>query len=246
MGFTLLDQPLPALLAAPQPLVVATLNPHSWVCARSDPEFRAALQRADLLIADGVGLVWASSMLQASKVHRITGGELWAAVMQELQQRGGRCFMLGSTPAVLERIVRQVAIDYPDVSLATLSPPFQPDFDESQIDAMATAVNAFAPDVLFLGLTAPKQEKLAERLRGRVAPQVTASIGAVFDFVAGTQPRAPALMRRLGVEWAYRLLREPRRMWRRNFVSTPKFLLAVLAARLGRLDAASSGKEASG
>ncbi len=237
MGYTLLDEPLPPLLAGRAPIVVDTLNPHSWVVARSDAPFRQALQRAEILIADGVGMVWASSVLQGRPVQRVTGGDLFAALMRELQRRGGRCFFLGSTPHVLGRIRERLRADYPAVAVGTHSPPFTPEFDESQLAAMVAEVEAFAPDVLFLGLTAPRQEKLAERLRGRVQARVTASIGAVFDFVAGTQPRAPAPMRRLGLEWAYRLLREPRRMWRRNFVSTPLFLAAVLAARLGRAGA---------
>ena len=113
------------------------------------------------------------------------------------------------------------------MTAGSYSPPFCAEISNEHIEEMIKVVNAFKPDVLFLGITAPRQEKLAEQLRGRVNPQVMVAIGAVFDFVAGSQPRAPKIMRQMGLEWLYRLIREPRRMWRRNFISTPRFLLAV-------------------
>lgn len=227
MGYTLLDQSLPSLLGKGNTIVVHTVNPHSWVCASRDTNFRHALLNGDLLVADGVGLLLASLILQRAPIHRTTGSDMWLSLMQELQRTAGRCFYLGSTPEVLSKLEHQVHKSFPGVTAGSYSPPFCAEFSNEHIEEMIKVVNAFKPDVLFLGITAPRQEKLAEQLRGRVNPQVMVAIGAVFDFVAGSQPRAPKIMRQMGLEWLYRLIREPRRMWRRNFISMPIFIFSV-------------------
>lgn len=234
MGYDLLDEPVPALLSLPDSVIINTLNPHSWVCATSDPDFRYALDKSDLIIADGVGLFIASIILNGSAIYRTTGADLWKSLMEELNKKMGRCFYLGSTPEVLNKIRDHINNHFQSVTFGCYSPPFCEDFTQDQIDEMVESINEFKPDVLFIGITAPRQEKLAQKLRGRINPKVTASIGAVFDFVAGSQPRAPNVMRNLGLEWLYRLIREPKRMWRRNFISTPRFLYAVFSYRFFR------------
>jgi N-acetylglucosaminyldiphosphoundecaprenol N-acetyl-beta-D-mannosaminyltransferase len=110
-----------------------------------------------------------------------------------------------------------------------LSPPFKDEFDEADDAAMIAAVNAARPDVLWVGMTAPKQEKWIYRNHDRLDVPFTGAIGAAFDFYAGTKKRAPQWVGQMGLEWLPRLVREPRRLWRRNLVSTPKFLYKVLA-----------------
>jgi N-acetylglucosaminyldiphosphoundecaprenol N-acetyl-beta-D-mannosaminyltransferase len=232
MGFNFLDEPLPEFLSRDGAVVVNTINPHSWVCAQTDSEFNCALQKTDIIIADGVGISIASRILQGRPVFRTTGADLWRSLMNELLKRNGSCFYLGSTPEVLGGIERHIRENFPSVTYCGYSPPFCNDFTEAQIDTMVSAINDFNPDVLFVGITAPRQEKLVNKIHGKVSPKVIASIGAVFDFVAGSQPRAPKIMQKVGFEWVYRLIKEPRRMWRRNFISTPLFLLAVVKYRI--------------
>ena len=128
----------------------------------------------------------------------------------------------------MDLIAERFAHEYPELELAgILSPPFS-QWSATENNAMVAQINAARPDVLWVGMTAPKQEKWVQENRERLKVPVIGSIGAVFDFYAGTYPRAPQWMCGLGIEWLFRLVKEPRRMWRRNFISTPKFVALVL------------------
>jgi N-acetylglucosaminyldiphosphoundecaprenol N-acetyl-beta-D-mannosaminyltransferase len=159
---------------------------------------------------------------------RITGTDYFHALLGGLQQRGGgRVFFFGSSQRVLDRIAERFAADFPSLTLCgTLSPPFG-EWSDKENCRMVQVINEAKPDVLWVGMTAPKQEKWVESNRRELSAPVIGSIGAVFDFYAGTYSRAPQWMCRVGLEWAYRFLLEPRRMWRRNFLSAPKFVWLV-------------------
>jgi N-acetylglucosaminyldiphosphoundecaprenol N-acetyl-beta-D-mannosaminyltransferase len=141
-------------------------------------------------------------------------------------------FYFGSSDHVLALIRERMQRDFPHVEVCgTLSPPFGTWSSEENC-VMVEKINAARPDVLWVGMTAPRQEKWVRANRRQLTAPVIGSIGAVFDFFAGTLPRAPGWMCRVGLEWLYRLIREPRRMWRRNFVSTPVFIWLVLRRHL--------------
>lgn len=234
MGYQLLDDSIPLLLRGSKSFVINTMNPHSFVTAQNDEAFRDALYCSDLLVADGVGMVLASVVLKGRRIKRVTGADVWSALMKELDASGGTCMFVGSTSEVLQAIKRRLAKSHPSVTVAVHSPPFAEVFSDDQIDDMATVINSFSPDVVFFGLTAPKQEKLAHRLRTQIDVKAIACIGAVFGFVAGgSKARAPSFLRPLGLEWLYRLLLEPRRLYKRTLVSAPLFLWAVCLTRLG-------------
>lgn len=211
------------------PVVFACANPHSLVVAQSDPGFQSALMQANLVVADGVGVSLMARWCGAKIGPRITGTDYFQAVLNSLQQRGvGRIFFFGSSQRVLDLIAKRFATDFPSLTLCgRLSPPFGLWSDEENRQ-MVQAINDARPDVLWVGMTAPKQEKWVEANRGKLAVPVIGSIGAVFDFYAGTYPRAPQWMCRIGLEWVYRFVREPRRMWRRNVVSMPHFIALVV------------------
>ncbi len=220
------------IAAGDRPRWLACLNPHSYVEARRRPEFARALEEADWLVADGAGVTLASRVLRAGIGERVTGSDVFEGLSRHLDAHGGaRVFFLGGTPEVLAAIVARHRRDYPNLVVAgTYAPPFRAEFGEADYQAMADAVNAAAPDVLWVGLGAPKQELSIARLRGRVRVRFAAAVGAVFDFYAGRIRRASPLLRRLGLEWVSRLLRDPRRIWRRVFVSGPIFLWDVARA----------------
>lgn len=216
--------------------LAACLNPHSVVVARGNEPFRLALQSADLLLPDGVGIVWASR-LQGGKIRtRVTGSDLFREVCEFFSRRGGGSFFfLGSSPPVLRRIAERLAREYPAIQVAgVLSPPYQESFSPAQEDAMVEAVNASGARVLWVGMTAPKQELWLSRNAGRLKIPHAAAVGAVFDFYAGTVRRSRPFWQKLGLEWLPRLLREPRRLWRRNLISTPLFLWRLFCWRLRR------------
>lgn len=211
------------------PRVFACANPHSLVVAQHDGSFQSALTQANLVVADGVGVTFMARLVGVQIGPRITGTDYFQAVLMALQQRGGgRVFFFGSSQWVLDLIAKRFAADFPSLTLCgALSPPFGAWSDEEN-RRMVQVINDAKPDVLWVGMTAPKQEKWVEANRRQLNAPVIGSIGAVFDFYAGTYARAPQWVCRIGLEWAYRFILEPRRMWERNVVSAPMFVWLVL------------------
>jgi N-acetylglucosaminyldiphosphoundecaprenol N-acetyl-beta-D-mannosaminyltransferase len=216
-----------------EPFVFACANPHSLVVARADAEFRDALERASAVVADGVGCTWAAALAGISVGPRITGSDFFVAVMGVLNRAGGRAFFFGSRDEVLVKLVERVKHDFPRVTVATLSPPFR-QWSGQENDQLIDAICQFKPDVLWVGMTAPKQEKWVAANATRFHVPVIGSIGAVFDYYAGVTQRAPQWICNLGLEWLYRLPREPKRLWRRTLVSAPLFLWLVFRERITR------------
>lgn len=219
----------------PIPCCVACANPHSLVVAAADPGFATALRNADILLPDGAGIVLAARMLGLPLAHRVAGMDFFLGLTQRAKGRGGlRYFFLGSSEEVLDLIANRLAREIPDIVVCGMySPPFQPEFSDADNAGIVAAINAAKPDVLWVGMTAPKQEIWIEAHRGSLNVPVIGAIGAAFDFYAGTRKRAPQWVCDLGLEWLPRLLREPSRLWRRNFISTPVFLARVLRQKLG-------------
>ena len=217
--------------------LIDTVNAHSFVVARKDGAFAKALMRADALLPDGISIVKACRWLgtKNAPVEKIAGADLFAYEMGKLEEKGGTCFFLGSSPSTLEKIVERAAKDYPHIDIKTFSPPYKAVFSPEENQAMVDAVNAADPDLLWVGMTAPKQEKWLDEHWAELDIRCHAgAIGAVFDFFAGTVERAPQKWIDLGLEWLYRLLKEPRRTWRRYLVNNPRFLWLVLQERLAK------------
>ncbi len=217
--------------------LIDTVNAHSFVVAQKDGAFAKALMRADALLPDGISIVKACRWLgtKNAPVEKIAGADLFAYEMGKLEEKGGTCFFLGSSPSTLEKIVERAAKDYPHIDIKTFSPPYKAVFSPEENQAMVDAVNAADPDLLWVGMTAPKQEKWLDEHWAELDIRCHAgAIGAVFDFFAGTVERAPQKWIDLGLEWLYRLLKEPRRTWRRYLVNNPRFLWLVLQERLAK------------
>jgi N-acetylglucosaminyldiphosphoundecaprenol N-acetyl-beta-D-mannosaminyltransferase len=210
-------------------IVFACANPHSIVVAQQDAEFNTALNQADLTVADGVGVTMMAKWAGVEIGPRITGTDYFFAIMTMLtEKKNGRVFFFGSSQKVLDLIAARLAQDYPGITLCgMISPPYG-DWPEEKNTQYIQIVNDAKADVLWVGMTAPKQEKWANKFAAQLQVPVIGSIGAVFDFYAGTYPRAPEWVCRIGMEWFYRFIKEPKRMWRRAFVSNPKFVLLVL------------------
>ena len=215
--------------------LIDTVNAHSFVVAQKDEAFAKALMNSDALLPDGISIVKACRWLgtKNAPVEKIAGADLFAYEMGKLEKKGGTCFFLGSSPETLARIVERAASVYPHVRIVTYSPPYKPAFSPEDNRAMLEAVHAADPDLLWVGMTAPKQEKwLDEHWSELQIHGHAGAIGAVFDFFAGTVERAPQKWIDLGLEWLYRLLKEPRRTWRRYLVDNPKFCWLVLKEKL--------------
>lgn len=211
------------------PVFLACANPHSLVTAQKDPAFAEALQNADILLPDGMGILKASRMLGGSITERVSGPDVFLGLLGRMQKEGGHsCFFLGSTEETLGAIARRMQTEYPAIRLAGMySPPFTDAFTREQNQEMIDAVNAAKPGVLWVGLTAPKQEKWVRQNLDKLDVKLVGCIGAAFDFFAGTKKRSAPIFRRLGLEWLPRFVREPRRMASRVLVSAPRFFLMV-------------------
>lgn len=208
-------------------LLINTVNAHSYNTARRDPLFAEALQKGDVLIPDGVSIVKACRWIKAKSqpAERIAGWDLFEFEMQRLNQRSGKCMFMGSSEKVLTLVREKAAKVYPNIEIATYSPPFKPEFSDDDNRAIVEAINQANPDLLWIGMTAPKQEKWTYAHWDELNVHChVGTIGAVFDFFAGTVERAPLWWQRHGLEWLYRLLKEPRRMWRRYIIGNALFL----------------------
>ena len=204
-------------------------NPHSMVVAQKDEVFSNALKTADILLPDGAGVVLALRILKGLKQPRVGGPDVFFEFSKYANSTGGhRYFFLGSTEEVLTRIERNLAKEFPNISLAgTYSPPFGP-ISDGENDLIIKMINESMPTVLWVGMTAPKQEKWTYQHKDRLEVPVIGAVGAVFDFLAGTKQWAPKWIRDRGLDWAYRLIKEPKRLWKRNFTSTPMFFYLIL------------------
>lgn len=216
-------------------LLINTINAFSYDNARKDVLFSEALQKGDVLIPDGISIVKACRFLNAKSQpkERIAGWDLFVYEMEKLNRVGGKVMFLGSSDAVLNLIRQRVAEKYPKIEVDTYSPPYKPVFSDEENEAMISAINHSNPDLLWIGMTAPKQEKWAYTHLDRLDVHChIGTIGAVFDFFAGTVKRAPERWQRVGLEWLYRLLSEPRRMWRRYFIGNAKFIYYIMVEKI--------------
>ena len=208
-------------------LLINTVNAHSYNTARKDSLFAEALMNGDVLIPDGVSIVKACKWIKAKSQpkERIAGWDLFSFEMEKLEKKGGTVMFMGSSQKVLDLIVKRAAEVYPHLKVVTYSPPYKPEFSDEDNKAIIDAINAANPDLLWIGMTAPKQEKWTYSHWEELDIHChVGTIGAVFDFFAGTVERAPMWWQRHGLEWPYRLLKEPKRMWRRYIIGNALFL----------------------
>lgn len=222
-------------------ILINTIYAYSYVVAQQDEFFAEALCKCDFLMPDGAGIVKACRWLKAKcqPKERIAGWDLFVFEMQRLDGRwkmeDGRkphVMFCGSSEKVLSLIRERAAVDYPNLEVVTYSPPYKPKFSDEDNQAMISAINDANPDLLWIGMTAPKQEKWAyEHWHELDIHCHCGTIGAVFDFYARTVKRAPLWWQKHSLEWLYRLLMEPRRMWRRYIIGNAKFLYYIYKER---------------
>jgi N-acetylglucosaminyldiphosphoundecaprenol N-acetyl-beta-D-mannosaminyltransferase len=208
-------------------------NPHSLEVAKKDEVFSQAIKEADLVVPDGVGIVIASKILGGYIRKRVTGSDIFLQLCEALNgEKDFSCFFLGSTYKTLAKISEEMNVDFPNITVAgAYSPPFKPEFSPDDERMMVEAVNQVKPDVLWVGMTAPKQEKWIYRNKDHLDVKFIGAVGAVFDFYAGGVKRSPPWFLDHGMEWLPRLVQDPGRLWKRTLISAPLFLTRVVAER---------------
>ena len=222
------DQIVSSVFLSDEIKIVNTINPHSYVEAKKDNDFSISLKNSDILIPDGSGIILASRVLKKTNLNKIAGFDLFISTMEKLNSINGRVFFLGSTDSVLNEILIRIKKDYPNVIVGFHSPEYKDSFNQCDKSFFIKKINDFNSDVVFVGLTAPKQEKLIYEISGDLNIKMISGIGAVFDFYSGNIKRPNDIWVRLHLEWLVRFVGEPKRLWKRNFISTPIFLKDIL------------------
>ncbi len=222
-------------------VLINTINAHSFNTAQKDDLFAEALRQGNFLIPDGASIIKACRFLNAKSQpkERIAGWDLFTFEMQRLNDKGKqikekfRVMFMGSSEKVLTLIRERTALDYPNLEVITYSPPYKSEFSDEDNAAIIQAINHANPDLLWIGMTAPKQEKWTYQHWKELDIHChVGTIGAVFDFYAGTANRAPKWWQDHSLEWLYRLAIEPKRMWRRYLIGNPLFLWNILKEKI--------------
>jgi N-acetylglucosaminyldiphosphoundecaprenol N-acetyl-beta-D-mannosaminyltransferase len=212
---------------------IAVAGMHGIIEARHGAEFRRAVADADLVVADGMPVIWLGRLRGHSLSRRVYGPELMLEFCKQNALAGCRHYLLGGEPGVPEQLAASLDRACPGIAIVgTHSPPFRPATPEEDA-AIIEAINRAAPDVLWIGLGTPKQEMWMYQHRDKLRVPVMIGVGAAFDFLSSRKRQAPLWMRERGWEWLFRLLQEPQRLWKRYLVGGAEFVFLVVLELLG-------------
>jgi N-acetylglucosaminyldiphosphoundecaprenol N-acetyl-beta-D-mannosaminyltransferase len=203
---------------------IAMMNVAKLIKMRSDEELAQSILTADLIGADGVPLVWASRLLGRSLPGRVNGTDLMYKLLEKGNEKGYRIFFFGADEDVLERILRKVRVEYPGINIAGFHHGY---FDATEELKVAHEIRQSQADILFIAFGSPKKELWVKQYFHVMGVPVIHGVGGSFDVMAGIVPRAPLWMQKSGLEWLFRLLQEPRRMWRRYLFTNILFVLLL-------------------
>ena len=240
-------QRLLELAAHGRAAVAMGANAHTLTLAQEQPAYRALLQQAEVIFADGQGVVWAArwcglpasgdyrGQAGARRIERANFLNIYEALLAACARRGARCYVLGGRPGIAERATQALARRWPGLAVVGAHDGY---FSEAEAAAVAAEIRRAAPDLVLVGLGSPRQETWAMRYREAAGARLYWCVGASLEILAGEEPATPRWMQRAGVEWCFRLLRHPRRFWRRYLLGLPRFVWLVLRWRWQRwLDA---------
>jgi len=223
-------------LAGAAPKYVVTPNAHHILLLQKDAHFREIYQNAFLVVADGVPLVWASKFLGEPLPGRVNGTDLFERLCEVASEKGLRVFMLGGRPGAADSAAQILQHKHPGLNIVgTYCPPYGFEADTAEMALINTKIRAAEPHILFVGLGAPKQEYWMYANCQQIDVPISLGIGVSFELVSGMVTRAPRWMQKLGLEWFFRLIVEPRRLWKRYIIGNPSFLWLVFKQRLALL-----------
>ncbi len=222
---------------------VVVLPVNSVMAARKHPDLRKIVRGASLVVPDGVPILWASRLLGRPLPGRVAGTDLLLALCRRAARKGYTCYFLGSQERVLSRLVRALTDALPQLRVAgAYAPPLFREFPPAESVRMRRRINAARPDILWVGFGAPKQERWIRDNLGALEVKVAVGVGAAFEMASGVVRRAPVWMQRRGLEWFYRFLREPGRLFGRYFVDALPFLPLIAGQWLSERVARRSGR----
>ncbi len=211
---------------------VTVTGVHGVIEAQDDPRFKEILNRSALTVPDGMPLVWLSWLAGRSQVTRVYGPDLTLRVSERMARRGYAAYYYGGAPGVADQLARTLEGRFPGLRTAgAYTPPFR-DLTQAEESQVTTLIGAARPDVVWVGLSTPKQERWMATFQPRLEAPVLIGVGAAFDFLTGRIRQAPRWMQRSGLEWLFRLATEPRRLWRRYLRNNPRFLYYLACEKL--------------
>ncbi len=210
------------------PLDVATMSFPMMGEYERNPDYRAAIDASDVVLPDGIMVVWLSKLTGGGIKERLSGPDFFVDLSKAVEGVHPGYYFLGSTPETLRKIEARLARVFPAIACkGTYSPPFG-EWDDEEDRRIIDAINQSGADVLWVGFTAPRQEMWIHKHKHQLKVKMVAAIGAGFDFFAGTKQRAPLWMQTAGLEWLFRVMQEPARMGKRYLVGAPRFLKLVV------------------
>lgn len=195
--------------------VINTMSPNSYGLSTKDAEFDQSLKTTDYLLLDGVYFALSSLMIQGKNIKRNQGPDVFYHFIHRINEQKGKVFFLGSSNSTLQKINERVKVDYPNICAEYFSPPFKPEFSDKENALMLVKINDFQPDILFIGMTCPKQEKWAIKHRSQLNSSLVICIGNVFDWFAGTQKAIHPFWFKIRLGWFIRIFLRPE-VFRRN------------------------------
>lgn len=238
VGITPLNIPLTlqiidSWLALKEQKYICVTGVHGVMESQQDDNLRQIHNKAGLVTPDGMPLVWLSRAQGFQQVDRVYGPDLMLALCKHSEHRGYRHFLYGSTWDVLEQLQNNLILQFPKLNLAgAYAPPFRPLTTEEDAE-IVHQINQTLPDIVWIGLSTPKQERWMAAHLGKIQAPVMIGVGAAFDFHAGIKKQAPRWMQKSGLEWFFRLIMEPQRLGKRYLINNPIFVFLILAQAFG-------------
>ena len=211
-------------------LHIGVVNAAKIVNMGRDPALAQSVIASDAIYADGMSVVWASRILRQPLPERVAGIDLMHGILRRGNDKAYRVFCLGARPEVLAKVCQRFRSQYPGIVIAGSHDGY---FDQGEEESIATKIRDSRPDVLFVAITSPKKENFMARWAEYIDVPVVHGVGGSFDVVAGLVKRAPAAWQDLGLEWLYRVMQEPGRLWKRYLVTNSRFLLLVIKELFG-------------
>jgi N-acetylglucosaminyldiphosphoundecaprenol N-acetyl-beta-D-mannosaminyltransferase len=231
-----LEQIVDRILADRSPEYVVTPNAMHIISLQKDPLFQEIYRQAFLVVPDGVSLLWAAQFLNTPLNGRVNGTDLFEQLCRIAANKGFKVFLLGGRAGAADAAKAVLEARYPDLKIVgTHCPPYGFETQPAELDSIDSRIKAAKPDLLFVGLGAPKQEKWIAANYQELSVPISVGIGVSFELVANMVDRAPVWMQKTGLEWLFRLIVEPSRLWKRYIIGNPLFILLVLKQRLGLL-----------
>jgi N-acetylglucosaminyldiphosphoundecaprenol N-acetyl-beta-D-mannosaminyltransferase len=228
------DITLERALSGNSPAYIVTPNAQHINNLQGDSFFRKIYRQAFLVVPDGVSILWAAKFLGTPLKGKVSGSNLFEKLCELGASKPLKIFLLGGRPQAADRAAEVLEQRYPGLNIAgTYCPPYGFEYDPSEIELINRKISTAAPDILFVGLGSPKQEKWIYEHYQQLKVPVSIGIGVSFEFTAGMVRRAPVWMQENGLEWLFRLTVEPKRLWRRYVIGNPLFILLILQQKIG-------------